>query len=255
MKEHPDYKYRPRRKPKTMVQKKADTGVGSGKPVPYSVRDLLPQHEMSGVGGGPAAQSAVGSVALMSAVGEQQSASTMAAVANFPRAYFSPYQQHHYSPSFYLQKMANNNVLAAGNGNEETAAGQATHGLAMNSIYSRPFYQINPCRLPNMMAAVNVVSNVGRCHVNCAECHLQALRAFGEPLVQQQPPPPPPRPAHASSTSSSTPSPPVIHSASATATSAATDTATATTIKRPIALLVKPDIPAGQPGLQIQHVI
>lgn len=259
MKEHPDYKYRPRRKPKTMVQKKTDTGVVSGKPVPYSVRDLLPQHESSaaGAGSGSVAVSAAGSMAHISTAGEHQSSATSAAVAKFPRAYFSPYQHHHYPSSFYqqvakdLSTVASSGGTGTGTGTEAAAAGKAVHDLALHALYGSSLYSraVSLATGWPMMAAAN--SN-GGCPINCAECSLHAERPSQSPLQPQPLLPPLPRPAHESSTSSSTPSPPaqlppppLLSTTSATA---------AAVIKRPIALLVKPDR-VGQAGLHAQHVI
>lgn len=260
MKEHPDYKYRPRRKPKTMVQKKNDTVTGAGgKLIPYSVRDLLPQQRDSpsvgcSVGGGLNATS--GSM-LISVAGEQQSAAmTAAAVAKFPRAsYFAPYhhrQHHHYPPSFY-QQMAKDLSVATSDGsgatNEVTAAGKAVHDLALHALYGSSLYSRAvslATAWPMMTAAAHTVTAAGgACPVNCAECGQHNTERS---LVQ--PPPPAVRPARESSASSSTPSPPVHLSPSS-------PTASVTVIKRPIALLVKPEcvVPAGGHQLLPQHVI
>lgn len=250
MKEHPDYKYRPRRKPKTMVQKKTDTGVVSGKPVPYSVRDLLPQHETlaTGAGGSAAAAQAAGSMAQQTpTAGEQQSAAT---VAKFSRAYFSPYQHHHYPTSFYQQVAKDLSTVASGGGatsTEAAAAGKAVHELALHALYGSSLYSraVSLATGWPMMAAANaaVVGSNGGCPVNCAECGQHAERPARSPLQL------PPRPAHESSTSSSTPSPPAQ-----LPPPPLMSTATAAVIKRPIALLVKPDR-VGPAALHAQHVI
>jgi len=254
MKEHPDYKYRPRRKPKTMVQKKTDTGVVSGKPVPYSVRDLLPQHESSsaGAGNGSATVSTAGSMVHMSTASEHQSAATAVAVAKFPRAYFSPYQHHHYPSSFYQQVAKDLSTVAGsgGAGTEAAAAGKAVHDLALHALYGSSLYSraVSLATGWPMMAAANATAagSNGGCPVNCAECGQHAERPSQSSL--QPLPPPPPRPAHESSTSSSTPSPPAqLPPPPLLSTAAAV-------IKRPIALLVKPDR-VGPAGLHAQHVI
>ncbi|KAF0772405.1 transcription factor SOX-2-like [Aphis craccivora] len=261
MKEHPDYKYRPRRKPKTMVQKKTDTGGGSassGKPVPYSVRDLLPQHESSapGTGGGSISTSAAGSMP------EHQSSAAAAAAAavavtKFPRAFFSPYQHHHYPSSFYQQVAKDlSTVAGGGTGSEAAAAGKAVHDLALHALYGSSLYSRAVSLAtgwPMMAAATSAAGSNGGggCPVNCAECGQHAERPAHESSLQ---PPQPPRPAHESSTPSSTPSPPA-QLPPPPLLSTTTGAAAAAVIKRPIALLVKPDRVGGQAGLHAQHVI
>lgn len=266
MKEHPDYKYRPRRKPKTMVQKKNDSGSGGGKLVPYSVRDLLPQQRDSpsvgcSVGGGMNATS--GSM-LISVAGEQQSAAMAAAtVAKFPRAsYFAPYHhhQHHYPSSFYQQMAKDLSVVTSGGGdggggidNEATAAGKAVHDFALHALYGSSLYSRAmslATAWPMMTAAAAHTSTAagGACPVNCTECgHHNVERSLAQPSAAAAAAATTTKPAHESSASSSTPSPPDQLS----------PTASATVIKRPIALFVKPEcvVPAGGHQLLSQHVI
>jgi len=237
MKEHPDYKYRPRRKPKTMVQqKKNDAGSNGGgggggcvaKRVPYLVRDLLSRHESSGRVANP-----VATVSVL-AGGEQLQSS---AAAKFPQAYFSPYNNHLYPPSIY-QQVAKDLSTAAGGGAENDAAGKAVHDLALQALYGSTLYSraVTLATAWPMMTAAASGGVVG-CPANCAECGHHAER----PPVQQ----PTQRPAHESSC---TPSP------TGRSPSQSLSAVTAV-IKRPIALqLIKPDraVPV---GLRPQHVI
>lgn len=247
MKEHPDYKYRPRRKPKTMVQqKKNDAGSNGGggggcvaKRVPYSVRDLLPRHESSSSGG---VSNPATTVSMLTG-GEQLQSS---AVAKFPQAYFSPYHHHLYPSSIYQQVAKDLSTAAGGGGGNETA-GKAVHDLALQALYGSTLYSraVSLATAWPMMTAAAVGGVVG-CPANCAECGHHAER-------QSAPQPPTPRPAHESSTPSScTPSPTAGQPSQSQSLSASAVTAV---IKRPIALqLIKPEraVPV---GLRPQHVI
>lgn len=242
MKEHPDYKYRPRRKPKTMMQKKTDAGtVATGtKPIPYSVRDLLPQHESPTAGGGGESTTIVPGTAPATTTGDQQSAAAAAsvaaaaaiAVAKFPRAYFSPYHhqhqyqhQHLYPPSSFYQQVAKDLSVAAGD--ESVAAGKAVHELALHALYGSSLYSraVSLATAWPMMTAAAVTTatsggggTTGGCPIDCAECGRRTER----------------QPHEQSSTSSSTPSPPIRLPTLPPSPISAT-----AVIKRPVALLVK----------------
>lgn len=264
MKEHPDYKYRPRRKPKTMAPKKSDTGaVNGGNPITYSVRDLLPQQETS-------AATAAGTAEQQSSVTAAAAAVTAAAIAKFPRAYFSPYPRHsiHHYPSPFYQQVANDlsvpKDLSVATGVGHETSEKSVHELAMQAIYGTSLYTqavslANAWRpIMTSTTAATVTSAVcgvvggggaGTCPVPCTVCRhhiperqqLLSLQSAAHYL-------PVPRSAHESSASSSTPSPPVQPPA------VPLSLATAATIKRPIALLSRPErVPPA--GYHPQHVI
>lgn len=267
MKEHPDYKYRPRRKPKTMVPKKSDIGItNGGNPVTYSVRDLLPQQETSATttAGTTQQQSSTTTVAAAAAA-------AAVAIAKFPRSYFSPYPRHniHHYPSPFYQQVANDlsvpKDLSTTTGADvvnETSE-KSVHELAMQAIYGTSLYS-HAVSLANAWRPIMTVTTAatvtpavcgvgcgdggGPCPVSCTVCHhhiqerpqLLSLPSAAHHLPMS-------RSAHESSASSSTPSPPAQ-------LPAPLSLATATTIKRPIALLSRPErvTPA---GYHPQHVI
>ncbi|XP_050529709.1 transcription factor sox-2 [Daktulosphaira vitifoliae] len=202
MKEHPDYKYRPRRKPKAMVQKKEQISncptSGKGCTVPYSVRDLVPQESIEATG---------------------PPEHTGAAVVKFPRAYFSPYHHHphHYQPSFYHQVAKDLSVNAAVGSNETT--GKTVHDLALHALYESSLYSRAvslATAWPIMTAAAAATATATLCPVNCTECSDR-----------------PPLSVHESSRSSSSSPPHPPSSSTASPTSL---------VKRPIALVVKQDL-------------
>lgn len=194
MREHPDYKYRPRRKPKmqTVQKKKATDRCDSGKPVPYSVRDLLPQHDLNsggsavsnGNGRSNAAAAADNGSMLMAQSGEQHSATAVAAaaaMAKLPSVYFSPY--HHYPASSFYQQMFKEISAMGGGGND--APGKTAHDLAFQAFYGyNPLYYGASTVWPAMIAA-NVTtagsSSSGggppmACPIDCTECGQNADR-------------------------------------------------------------------------------
>lgn len=273
MKEHPDYKYRPRRKPKTMAQKKNDAaavggvgvgGTGTGKPVPYLVRDLLPpRHE----------QARSAAAARSALTGEQRSSSssplsltTTSVQAKFPQTYFLPYhhnlqqQQQQYLPpppppssSLFYQQVAKDLSMTATAGGDNETAGKAVHDLALHAFYGSSLYSRAvslATAWPMMTAAAVAAANVAGttavgCPANCGECGHHAVYRPYPPSLQL------PRPAHESSTPSSTPSPPGQLQPPPLSSPAVT----AAAIKRPIALqMVKPErsVPAWHDP---QHII
>lgn len=245
MKDHPDYKYRPRRKPKLVQpQKKNDMGGGGGgggggseKPMvsPYPVRNLLPQH------GPPSGTVTSASGMMLIPAGERLPATTATAAAG-PQPYFSPFHQHQYSQFLYHQ-MARD--LSGSNGGGGSGGDHHPEWQAMQAaVLSNPAWCM---ALWPFVARANGTVTGGSppgcgCPYTCsrAECggQNQGHLLHHRPAVPQPRRPPPAhtvtRPsADDSFTPSPTPSPPTRHGPSVFASvqaSAALVTCTAATV-------------------------
>lgn len=104
MKEHPDYKYRPRRKTKTLLKKDKYPGLGGG---------ILP-------GGGDAASRSAAAAAAATAAAVQQAVNRgdVYQMPNgyMPNGYMMHHHHHHDATAAYQQHQAYNAHMAAGGG-------------------------------------------------------------------------------------------------------------------------------------------
>lgn len=246
MKEHPDYKYRPRRKPKAMPSKKSDPGANAGHSVPYPVRGLLPHLDLPPTTTTGTIQHHLNSAAATAA----------AALDKFPRSYLSPYHRLDIEqyPEPYFYHIANDRSMPRDLSVAVSAAGavretldKSPHEMAMDALY-RPLYspamslttlwqpmmKITPATVTSAM-----VSGSGGGVVDGRRPTTDGSILYYQPsmlpvslhhLAMS-------RPMHGSSASSSTSSPPTPLSVPQPPMSVSTSAAV---IKRPIALPVNP---------------